>query len=99
MANAYVHPLFAAILEPLMSKPRTQAELDAYNAEMPNCQSIGGECPYPGACRVQHFCNCAGGVQPRVDTSLRGRTYERRILGATRDGNVPVYEQVESGTL
>jgi len=29
MANAHVHEIFRRILEPLMSKPRTQAELDA----------------------------------------------------------------------
>lgn len=94
--NEHLHPLFRKLLEPLMSKPRTQAELDAYNKELPACQSVGGECPYPSACRAQHFCNCAGGVQPGVNTSLRGRTYERVCIGALPDSNIPVYEQIET---
>lgn len=75
-------------------KPRSQVELDAYNKEMPACRSVGAECPYPGACRSQSFCNCAGGVQPGVNTSLRGRTYKRVCIGALRDSHIPIYEHV-----
>jgi hypothetical protein len=85
VANAHVHEIFRKILEPLMAKPRTQAELDA-QAKLEDEWNAGAR-----------QADATWWQQPHERGA--GRTYERRCIGATRDGNVPVYEQVEKGTL
>jgi hypothetical protein len=87
IVNDHLHPLFKRILEPLMSKPRTQEELDA-QAKLDE--------------RLIHtpILSAPWGRNIRLSGDKGvGRTYERRCIGATRDGNVPVYEQVEKGIL
>ena len=83
--NDHLHPLFRKLLEPLMSKPRTQAELDE-QAKLDEQWNAGARQADATWWRQPH----ERGV---------GRTYERRVLGALPDSNVPVFEQVEKGSL
>jgi hypothetical protein len=71
--NDHLHPLFKRILEPLM-KPRTQEELDQWNAGARRADATWWQQPHER------------GV---------GRTYKRVCIGALKDSNIPVYEQIE----
>ena len=62
-------------------KPRSQAELDA-QAKLDEQWNVGARLADATWWREPH----ERGV---------GRTYKRVCIGATRDGNVPVWEQIE----